>query len=199
MAELARAIGVSDNAIYKWISGRGQPSVANLVALARAGKVSVEWLATGKSGGAGGTALERELRHGEYVFVPRYDVRIGGGRGGAVRNEQVVDYLAFKAEWVARRLNADARNLLLIEAAGDSMSPTFEDSDLLLVDLGEPRFKHDGIYVLRHGNELSVKRLQRRADRRLVLRSDNPAYEPTVASPGSIAIIGRVIWVGKRV
>ena len=44
---LATAVGVSDNAIYKWLAGRGQPSVANLVALARAARVSVEWLATG--------------------------------------------------------------------------------------------------------------------------------------------------------
>ena len=45
---LATAVGVSDNAIYKWLAGRGQPSVANLVALARAARVSVEWLATGE-------------------------------------------------------------------------------------------------------------------------------------------------------
>ena len=31
VADLARAVGVSDNAIYKWISGRGQPGVASLV------------------------------------------------------------------------------------------------------------------------------------------------------------------------
>ena len=44
---LAAAVGVSDNAIYKWLAGRGQPSVGNLVALAKAARVSVEWLATG--------------------------------------------------------------------------------------------------------------------------------------------------------
>ena len=30
---LANAVGVSDNAIYKWLAGRGQPSMANLVAV----------------------------------------------------------------------------------------------------------------------------------------------------------------------
>ena len=40
VADLARAVGVSDNAIYKWVSGRGQPSMISLVNLARAARVS---------------------------------------------------------------------------------------------------------------------------------------------------------------
>ena len=48
VADLARAVGVSDNAIYKWVSGRGQPSMMSLVNLSKAAGVSVEWLATGR-------------------------------------------------------------------------------------------------------------------------------------------------------
>ncbi len=198
VAELARAVSVSDNAIYKWRAGRGEPTIGNLVAIAHACRVSLEWLATGREtrdarrGGAG--AAER----GEYVFVPRYDVRVSAGRAATFRSDQVVDYLAFKAEWVHRQLGADPRNLLLVEAVGDSMAPTFEDSDLLLVDLGEPRFRQDGIYVIRREADLAVKRLQRRADGRIVIRSDNPAYEPQVVSSRTVGIIGRVIWAAGR-
>src|SRR5260221_6605491 len=49
VADLARAVGVSDNAIYKWVSGRGQPSMTSLVSLANAAGVSVEWLTTGST------------------------------------------------------------------------------------------------------------------------------------------------------
>ncbi len=197
VAELARAVGVSDNAIYKWMAARGQPSVANLVALARAGKVSVEWLATGRELAGPRRAPGRGQRE-EYVFVPRYDMRAPMTRGGAIRSRQIVDYLAFKVDWVRSRLNTDPRNLLLIEAAGDSMSPTLEDADLLLVDLGEPRFKHDGVYVLRRNGDLIVKRLQRRPDGKLVIRSDNPAYEPLVVPAESVRVIGRAIWASGR-
>jgi phage repressor protein C with HTH and peptisase S24 domain len=198
VAEAARAVGVSDNAIYKWLSGRGQPSVTNLVALARAGQVSLEWLATGHETGRGKHPSGRSAQHDEYVFVPRYDVRGLATRGGPIRSQQIVDYLAFKADWARSRLNTDPRNLLLIEAAGDSMSPTLEDSDLLLVDLGEPRFKHDGVYVLRRNGDLVVKRLQRRPDGKLVIRSDNPAYEPLVVPAESVRVIGRAIWAAGR-
>jgi phage repressor protein C with HTH and peptisase S24 domain len=193
VAELARLIGVSDNAIYKWLSGRGQPSVANLVALAKASKVSIEWLATGEESGAK-PASRRKPEHDEFAYAPRSD----DGRVSGLRSEQIVDHLAFKREWVRSRLNADPRNLLLIEAVGDSMSPTLEDSDLLLVDLAEPRFRHDGIYVLRRDNILEVKRLQRRPDGTLNIISDNPAYAPAIVAGDSVHVLGRVIWAAGR-
>src|SRR5208282_6225944 len=61
----ATAVGVSDNAIYKWLSGRGQPSAANLVALARAKRVSVEWLATGAEAAQSAQAITRAVEHGD--------------------------------------------------------------------------------------------------------------------------------------
>ena len=198
VAELSRAVGVSDNAVYKWLSGRGQPTVSNLVALAQVAHVSVEWLATGHEPGGAKRSNGRATNPDDYVFVPRYDVRITTGRGNPIRSEQVVDYLAFKNDWVRTRLNTDPRNLLLIEAVGDSMTPTLEDSDLLLVDLGEPRFKHDGVYVIRRNSDLAVKRLQRRPDGKLLIMSDNPAYTPVVVPAEGVRIIGRVIWAAGR-
>src|SRR5271167_4904072 len=103
VADLARAVGVSDNAIYKWVSGRGQPSMISLVNLARAARVSIEWLATGQD------AAKGEAQRGEsdeYVYLPRNSVRSSVGRG-TVQSRQIVDYLAFKGEWLRRRLGVD--------------------------------------------------------------------------------------------
>ena len=193
VAELARLIGVSDNAIYKWLSGRGQPSVANLVALARASKVSLEWLATGEEAPSRTTA-RRKPEHEDFVYAPRSE----DAPLGTLRSEQIVDHLAFKKTWVRAQLNTDPRNLLLIEAVGDSMAPTLVDRDLILVDLGEPRFRHDGVYVLRRDNILEVKRLQRRPDGALNLISDNPAYAAAVVAGETIHVLGRAIWTGRR-
>src|SRR5271155_782113 len=96
VATLAPAIGVSDNAVYKWLSGRGQPSVANLVALARAGRVSVEWLATGDETVQSAQAITRAAEHGDFIFMPRKRLRFSSGRDGTVRSEQVVDSIAFR-------------------------------------------------------------------------------------------------------
>ena len=196
VVSLATAVGVSDNAIYKWLAGRGQPSVANLVALARAARVSVEWLATGAEAAQGAQAASRAVEHGDFIFMPRNRIRFSGGREGMLRSEQVVDSIAFRAEWIKRALNAEPRDLILIEVAGDSMAPTIKDSDLILANLGEPRFKQDGIYLLRNESGLTVKRIQRRPDGKMLVRSDNPKYEPMVVA--TVKVIGRVIWIGGR-
>src|SRR6202035_1861952 len=90
VADLARLIGVSDNAIYKWLSGRGQPSVANLVALAKASKVSIEWLATGHESSVAKRSTGHSAERDEFFYVPRYDVK--GAGGTVLRSEQVVDH-----------------------------------------------------------------------------------------------------------
>jgi phage repressor protein C with HTH and peptisase S24 domain len=194
---LAAEIGVSDNAIYKWLAGRGQPTVGNLVALARAGGVSVEWLATGAEPAQSGRAGARAGDSGDYIFMPRNRVRLSGARKGVIRSEQVVDSIAFRAAWIKQRLKAEPRDLILIEAEGDSMAPTIEDSDLMLATLSEPRFRQDGIYLLRREDGIEVKRIQRRPDGKLVLRSDNQKYEAMVVP--SVGILGRVLWIGGSV
>ncbi|MGA7870448.1 MAG: S24 family peptidase, partial [Candidatus Binatus sp.] len=139
----------------------------------------------------------RAREHGDFIFMPRNRIRFSGGRDGTLSSEQVVDSIAFRAAWVKQTLNAEPRDLILIEAAGDSMAPTVKDSDLILANLAEPRFRQDGIYLLRHDGGLTVKRVQRRPDGKVLVRSDNPKYEAMVVS--NVKIIGRVIWIGGRV
>jgi phage repressor protein C with HTH and peptisase S24 domain len=194
VADLARAVGVSDNAIYKWVSGRGQPSMISLVNLARAARVSIEWLATGQDAPK---SEARGAESAEYVYLPRNSVRSSVGRG-AVQSRQIVDYLAFKTEWLRRRFGVDPKNLMLVEAVSDSMSPTIDEGDLVLADLRDPRFRHDGIYVLRASGELSIKRIQRRPDGKLIIRNDNAAYEPAVVASENASIVGHVIWIAGR-
>jgi len=198
VADLARAVGVSDNAIYKWVSGRGQPSMISLVNLAKAAGVSVEWLATGRGVPAKSTAdAYTEVEPSEFVSMPRHVVRSITGRA-MIQSPQIIDYLNFRADWLQRTLAADPRHLALVEAIGDSMSPTVEEGDLALVDLREARFKYDGLYIIRTGSDLSIKRIQRRTGGSLLIRSDNPAYESQVVSPDQIVLFGRVMWVGGR-
>jgi phage repressor protein C with HTH and peptisase S24 domain len=194
VADLARAVGVSDNAIYKWVSGRGQPSMISLVNLARAARVSIEWLATGEDAAKGES---HKAESDEYVYLPRNSVRSPVGKG-TVQSLQIVDYLALKAEWLRRRFGIDPKSLMLVDAVSDSMAPTIDEGDLVLVDLRDPRFRHDGVYVLRASGELSIKRIQRRPDSKLIVRNDNPAYEPAVVAADSINVVGHAVWIAGR-
>src|SRR5262249_4421307 len=129
------------------------------------------------------------------VHVARYDAKTSTG---SVRSDQIVDHLSFRREWLTKRLGVDPDHLLLVEAEGDSMSPTFENHDLLLVDMRDARFRQDGIYLLREGRDIAVNRVQRKGDDGLLIRSDNPAYEPRTIARNAIRVLGRVVWRGGR-
>src|SRR6266849_10037402 len=92
VADLARAVGVSDNAIYKWVSGRGQPGMRSLVSLARAAGVSVEWLATGQ--GSTKILLDQPGTPEASIFysTPRHALALPEA-GAVLECTQVVDYL----------------------------------------------------------------------------------------------------------
>jgi phage repressor protein C with HTH and peptisase S24 domain len=91
------------------------------------------------------------------------------------------------------------QDVALIEVVGDSMSPTIDDGDLVVADTRETRFKSDGIYVIRNGDDLSIKRVQREPDGKLTVRSDNQAYHTMTIAPNALNFVGRVLWTGGRV
>ncbi len=197
VADLARAVGVSDNAIYKWVSGRGQPSMMSLVNLAKAAGVSVEWLATGR--GASGR-IKADAAAGESPELsapPHHALRAADARTPAP-SPQIVDYVRFRNDWLQRALGADPRTIAVVEAVGDAMAPTIDEGDLALVDLRENQFRYDGVYVVRAGADLAIKRIQRKPDGTLLMRGDNPAYEPATVRPDQLSLLGRVVWVLGR-
>jgi phage repressor protein C with HTH and peptisase S24 domain len=136
-----------------------------------------------------------------FVLVPRYDVQGSMGNGSVIHSEQIVDHLAFRAEWVRTALGASPEHLVLISAIGDSMEPTLRAGDLLLIDRSVTGVKHDSIYAFAVGDELRVKRVQRLYDGTLIVKSDNPGYSSETLTPeqaDKVNIVGRVVWTGRR-
>ena len=56
---------------------------------------------------------------------------------------------------------------------GESMTPTIQNGDVLLVNTGDNRFHSFGVYVLEVAGERLVKRVQPKLDGTLTLISDN--------------------------
>ncbi|EMT6577827.1 LexA family transcriptional regulator [Providencia rettgeri] len=68
--------------------------------------------------------------------------------------------------------------VVIINADGDSMSPTLNPKDLLFVDTKIEQFTGDGIYVFNFEGSTFIKRLQRVKGRKLAVMSDNEFYPP---------------------
>jgi phage repressor protein C with HTH and peptisase S24 domain/DNA-binding XRE family transcriptional regulator len=137
-----------------------------------------------------------------FVRIPLYETTASAGQGSFIHDENITDSLIFKKEWIHNELHNSPGNLYLINIEGESMEPSLRPGDVVLVDHSDNTAKRDGIYVLRMGDALLVKRLQRLPGDVIKASSDNSAYESfniDLKKDGhEISIIGRVVWSGRR-
>jgi phage repressor protein C with HTH and peptisase S24 domain len=136
-----------------------------------------------------------------FILVPHYEVHASAGNGTLVHSEQIVDYLAFKADWVRNTLGVTQKDLALISVKGDSMEPVLSNEDLILIDMRKNRVEDNAIYVLQLVGSLLVKRIQRKLDGSLHVMSDNPRYEAEIVNAErapELHVLGRVVWSGRR-
>lgn len=121
------------------------------------------------------------------------------GPGTEIQHDDVlVGHIALSEQWVARRLKPTSPTALrFIHAYGDSMHPTFEDGDVLLVDTGmrDPK-AIDGVYVMSANDRVYIKRVRQRMDGVVEISSDNPTVKTVDVLNGDhrIDILGRVVW-----
>lgn len=149
----------------------------------------------------GGPAEEPAAVHG-LLSIKRHPVTVSAGPGAFVSEELGKPYFAFDERWLKALTQSAPSNLSIVRVEGDSMAPTLNAGDDILVDLGDAGDRlRDGIYVLRIDDALVVKRLALNPlGQRVTIQSDNPSYAdwPDVALD-KINCIGRVIWSGRRV
>lgn len=139
-----------------------------------------------------------------YVALPLYnDIRAAAGHGAVVDQEHPDDALIFNALWLRVEIGARPQDLCLIHVSGDSMEPTLRAGDVILVNRQACRPDREGIYIVRVGDMLLVKRLQALPGGKVKVTSDNPAFESwtiNLADPGAdVVIVGRVVWSGRRI
>ncbi len=107
--------------------------------------------------------------------------------------------LRFFPIWTRQELGIDPDHIVLIQAVGDSMNPTFNASAVLLVNTKVNQIKNDSIYVINRDDELIVKRIQDLWNGQIKIKSDNPKYEPLVIQKtDAIKIVGEVVWIGQK-
>lgn len=127
-----------------------------------------------------------------------------GGGIDALHEDVMLGALTLSENWVSKIVRPSRQGALrFIHGFGDSMSPTFEDGDVLLVDTGvrDPQ-SIDGVYVLSANNRLYIKRVRCRMDGAMEVSSDNATVKTVDVLNGDSAldVLGRVVWCwnGKK-
>ena len=136
------------------------------------------------------------------LSVKRHPVRVSAGPGAIVGEELGKPCFAFDERWLKALTPTTSERLSIVRVEGDSMAPTLNAGDDILVDTGDAAERlRDGIYVLRIDDALVVKRLALNPlGRRVTVQSDNPAYSDWPdCNLDEINCIGRVIWSGRRI
>ncbi len=132
-------------------------------------------------------------------LIPKLSVGASAGSGAMNDAEALAGKIGFDEKWL-RKLAADPAQLSLIRVEGDSMAPTLNNGDDIMVDSSAATSTfRDGIHVIRMDDVLMVKRLAKGPAGRLSVLSDNSAYPDWPDIDGSaVTIIGRVVWTGRR-
>ena len=133
--------------------------------------------------------------------VPLLDVSAAAG-GGRIGNDTAGDdtALAFPPMLLRRITSAPTSSLRLITISGDSMAPTLEDGDMVMVDTGRTSPSPPGIFILDDGVGLVAKRVDAVPNsfpQQLRLSSDNPAYSNYQRRIDEVRILGRVVWFAR--
>lgn len=173
-----------------------KPDVAQQYA--RAFRVGADWLLFGAGGGPLPVAPSSD--GGDLVNV--YGVKASAGHGAWVDEyEDVVDRLSFPPGYLSKITKANPKDLAIIGVKGDSMIPTLNDDDVVMVDTSKTSLGFDGLFVFNYDGVLQVKRVGRSGRKgHVTITSDNRSlYPPFEALADEIKVVGKVVWMGVKV
>lgn len=199
--DLGDVLGLSSQAFANRRKARSLPW-DQLFEVCNSQKVNFGWLITGVGPVTQSELSDLKYKGGldrDYTEIPLYDIEASAGHGSLFDQERVSSYLKFRNDWLSRE-GLHRKDLVAIRVSGDSMDSTLADGDTVLID--RSRKKPDGVFAIRIGDALRIKRLQKMADGSLRLSSDNELYQAEIIHPENMAqveIVGQCYWRGGRV
>lgn len=201
-SSLARKVGVSPQTIGKLVRGESASS-SHLHLIAQYLRTTPAYL-TGQTDdpdeGAYLPPSEDELAEQMGLLkVDEIDLNIG--MGASYLDEAPVHSVArwIPADWVRQFTNAAAHFLTIARPTGDSMYPTINDRDIILIDRSIKRIdRQDAIWALSYGGLGTIKRVRAMPDGSYKLMADNPHVREETAVNDEMFVIGRVVGVIRR-
>lgn len=196
----ARAFGKPDNSAFQALRRGSSPSADKLAALCSAVGWEFYYGPVREDVSAPATADPKE-----FASIPVHQASLAAGDGIENGTEHIIDYLAFRRDWL-RKIGVSPANAVLARAEGDSMQPCIWDGDMLLIDKSRteppPQLAKDAkprrapVFALLDDGAAKVKRIQIAEAGMAILISDNPDYPPQFTKTETLTIIGKVLWWG---
>jgi phage repressor protein C with HTH and peptisase S24 domain len=203
---VARLLNESPQTLNNWeargMSKKGMLNAEEIIGCRAA------WLSTGKGEMVAATPQEylaEQHVDANMIPVPVLANQAAMGAGtDYIEGDLVIGALSVSTDWLRSHLPhvRHPADLRFIHGRGNSMFPTYNDGDILLVDTGHRIPDIDTVYVLSCEGSLFIKRVSRMFDGRHQITSDNPSDKLVQVLEGGqkVIVLGRVVWAwnGKR-
>lgn len=98
---------------------------------------------------------------------------------------------------IMESLNLDKENALLFKVKGPGMNPTVKEGDHALVNLADTKLSiQPGVFLVFSSGEFFLRRMYRTPEA-LIFVDEQTRAEQKI-NPAYVTVLGRVVWVGKR-
>jgi len=201
-SSLARKVGVSPQTIGKLVRGESASS-SHLHLIAQFLRTTPAYL-TGQvdnpDEGAYIPPTPEEIAQ-QMGLVKVEEVDLAIGMGAAYLDEAAIATVErwIPEDWVREFTNAPASFLTIARPVGDSMYPTINDRDIILIDRSKRSIdRQEAIWALVYGGLGTIKRVRAMPDGTYKLMGDNPQVREETATDGDMFVIGRVAGVIRR-
>lgn len=202
-AELARRVKVSQPTINALIHGNNVGS-RHLHRIAAELETSPAWLAGETDNDAPVTiapsALDALAEKLDLAVVPELELGYSMGGGAVFDQYEQRGVIPFQRAWLRSMMRGAIADLFVARGDGDSMQPTLLDGDIVLIDTAQKDIRQqDRIWAVSYGDLGMIKRVRRSPKGHYILLSDNSTVPPIECADEEMHVVGRVIWIGRRI
>lgn len=205
--KFAKEVGISYSTLHNYLANSSSPTLDNLIALSNATGVDMRWLATGEekqpeSKDITQEAFERSLQKtNENISMIQSYSSINVSAGFGSFNEGVTESNGKEpySDNLLQQLGVKPHHCAVFWANGNSMLPTIDSGDQLLVDLSKKEIKGNHIYLVENEGCIWVKRVKMKWNSIELISDNKEEYEPIIISRDEaehLQIIGQVVHIG---
>lgn len=178
---LAEKIGISKRTLINYEKNEQEPTVTTIINIAKFCTTDELWLLTGKNENIENINNElHPLKNNTSYEIEVLNVKASAGAGIENHIVEVIDTIILDKNLFKTPINPN--KIKLIQVSGDSMFPTLNDGDFVVIDEAKSHGV-DGIYAINLHNQILIKRLKFKLDGTIQIISDNKEYEMEIYNP----------------
>lgn len=210
--QLQAKFGTKGKPIYDIDRGKSKnPSLAQLNAISEVlgqprelferaiGGEDVEPVPVGHVGAAAPSSLPMIVAD-DVVQIQKLDLSLSMGPGTLIEDWVEAEPVTFDLAFIQAITRTPSNRLKLVTGIGDSMYPTLNWGDVILIDTTERQLaRQDGVYWIDVYGAAGLKRLRNVAKNRVLVISDNPTVPDMEVDAADLRIQGRAIWLARGI